>query len=252
MGYRDRMRERVGAFRRWRRALPRVVAMMAGGVLLVAGCTGDDGSSVAVTDESVVAMEATTTVAPTTTVPVTTTTAAPTAIPSTTTIATTTTTSTTVPESSLDDLEAEIAAAYEERFDGYWECLRAPAECRFGYLLPGSPSDEGMRRTIAELMARDRFVGDENVGYFVIQSVDIADSETEATVVSCWWSTAVLYTTPADPSRPMGPDNPPTIVNNTPGSTFLRDDFAFAETKGWLLQASASLEQFPEENRCAG
>lgn len=249
MGYRDRMRERVGAFRRWRPALPRVVAMMACGVLLASGCSGDDGSSVAATGESVVAMEATTTVAPTTTAPVTTTTAAPATTTSTTTTVSTTTTSTSLPEPSLDDLEAEIAAAYEEVYWGYWACLRTPTDCDVSWLEPDSGPYQAMWSTMEALAERDRFVGDDDVGYYVIESIEFSDDRTEATVVTCWWSTAVLYTTPADPSRPAGPDNPPTVVNNTPGSSRQRDVLVNLESS-WVVRSSGGMESFEEEDVC--
>ena len=49
---------------------------------------------------------------------------------------------------------------------------------------------------------------------------------TTAEVVSCWRLTGVLYGPPVDDSRPVGPDNPATLVNNTPGSARQTDQLA--------------------------
>ena len=67
------------------------------------------------------------------------------------------------------------------------------------------------------LVDRGRYVGEEDPGYYVIESITVGPDGTTAEVVSCWWSTGVLYGPPVDPNRPVGPDNPATLVNNTPG-----------------------------------
>lgn len=149
----------------------------------------------------------------------------------------------------MEEIEAEIAAAYDEVYWGYWACLRSPLDCDVSWLAPDSGSSRAMQATMEALAERDRFVGDEDVGYYVIESIEIADNGVEATVVTCWWSTAVLYTSPADPSRPAGPDNPPTIVNNTPGSSRQLDLLVRSNTS-WQVQSSQGLESFDEEDVC--
>ena len=67
------------------------------------------------------------------------------------------------------------------------------------------------------LVDRGRYVGDEDPGYFVIESITVGADGTTAEVVSCWWSTGVLYGPPVDPSRPVGPDNPATLVEQHAG-----------------------------------
>lgn len=240
------VRGRAAAFRWLGRPSARVAGGLACAALLL-GCAAGDDSAGADPDEAPSTTETveigTTTDPPTTTSPTTTTTV----------VATTTTieTTTTLAEPTLDDLEAEIAAAYQERFDGYWACLRSPSTCDTSWLAPGSPSEQAMLTTIEALVDRNRFVGDDDVGYFVIESVEVSDSRTQASVLSCWWSTAVLYTTPADPSRPAGQDNPPTIVNNTPSSGRQVDEFVLVDGR-WLLSSGRLVGDDYEEDQCGG
>jgi hypothetical protein len=184
------------------------------------------------------------TAAPTSTIESTTTTSPSTAPPT-----TTPTTDTTPPPSAptipLDD---QIRAAYDERYHGYWACLRAPLECDTSYVLEGSGSATALQDTMQGLADRGRFVGDDDVGYYVIESITVNGDK--ATVTACWWSTAVLYTGPADPSRPIGPDNPPTIVNDTPGSARLTDTFR-QDTSGYWRLAAASTQELSGEDECA-
>jgi hypothetical protein len=160
------------------------------------------------------------TAAPTSTIESTTSITTPSTAPPTTTPTTDTTPPPSAPTIPLDD---QIRAAYDERYHGYWACLRAPLECDTSYVLEGSGSATALQDTMQGLADRGRFVGDDDVGYYVIESITVNGDK--ATVTACWWSTAVLYTGPADPSRPIGPDNPPTIVNDTPGSARLTDTF---------------------------
>ena len=160
------------------------------------------------------------------------------------------TTTTTEAERSIEELEAEVAAAYELVYEGYWECLRSPLDCDTSWLVEGSGSAVAMQNTMQGLADRDRYVGDDPVGYFVIESIEFNDDQTEATVVTCWWSTAVLYTTPVDPTRPPGPDNPPTVVNDTPGTSRQMD--RLERSLGlWAVRNSETTESLAGENQCA-
>ncbi|TVR28350.1 MAG: hypothetical protein EA389_00605 [Ilumatobacter sp.] len=159
------------------------------------------------------------------------------------------TTTTTEAERSIEELEAEVAAAYELVYEGYWECLRSPLDCDTSWLVEGSGSAVAMQNTMQGLADRDRYVGDDPVGYFVIESIEFNDDQTEATVVTCWWSTAVLYTTPVDPTRPPGPDNPPTVVNDTPGTSRQMD--RLERSLGlWAVRHSETIESVAGENKC--
>jgi hypothetical protein len=188
------------------------------------------------------------TAAPTSTIESTTSITTPSTAPPTTTPTTDTTpppsTPTTIP---LDD---QIRAAYDEIYWGYWGCLRSPLDCDTSWLLDGSGSAIAMEETMQGLADRGRFVGDDDVGYYVIEDVVVEPSATVATVVACWWSTAVLYTGPADPSRPAGPDNPPTIVNDTPGSARMTDTLSLFDG-AWRLGGSSTSNQVAEENQCS-
>jgi hypothetical protein len=173
---------------------------------------------------------------------------------STTTVAATTSTSTSTtepaPTTTVDPVRAEIEAAYEVLYQGYWACLRSPDGCDTSYLVADGPSAQGLASTLSDMRDRDLRVGDDPVGYYVIEEITIGADATTADVVACWWSTAVLYGPPADITRPEGPDNPPTIVNNTPGSARQRDTFKL-DGGIWRLHASDGLEDEAEVNLCA-
>ncbi|CAN5506322.1 hypothetical protein BH23ACT3_BH23ACT3_24170 [soil metagenome] len=164
---------------------------------------------------------------------------------------TTSTTTTTLAAPTLDDLEAEVAAAYDEFYEGYWACLRSPLDCDTSWLVEGSGSAEAMQATMQALADRARYVGDDPVGYYVIESIEFDDTLTEATVTSCWWSTAVLYTTPIDPNRPPGPDNPPTVVNDIPGSGMQNDVLALVGRE-WRSNAGQLLDAGSLADVCGG
>ncbi len=239
-----------------RRGVASTLVVVALGLM---ACSGDDdGGAPPPTDPP--AAPTTTpapTTAPTTTTP--TTTAATTTTPTTTPTTPTTTTTTSVaappptdpPEPTVADLEAEVAAAYDRIYDGYWACLRAPLDCDTSWLVEGSGSAEAMQATMQGLADRDRYVGDDPVGYYVIEDIELNADGTEATVVSCWSLTAVLYTTPPDPTRPTGPDNPPTVVNDTPGSLRQRDVLE-RQSDSWAVSSSQGLEEIAQEDLCSG
>lgn len=226
------------------RVRPRRGALLVASVIVVAtGCSGDDGEGGAGAATTSPTTTMTTTPAPTTTTTTTsTTTTAPT---------TTTSTTTTVPEPTLEDLEAEVAAAYQAIYDGYWECLRSPLDCDTSWLVEGSPSFEAMQATMQGLADRGRYVGDDPVGYFVIESIEFDESRTEATVVTCWWSTAVLYGAPIDPTQPPGPDNPATVVNNLPSSGF-QSQVLVLDRETWRTSSGMLLDDGSDVDVCGG
>ncbi|MEX2625928.1 MAG: hypothetical protein WD225_03535 [Ilumatobacteraceae bacterium] len=233
--------------------------LFAGGMLIAAVITsacsgGDDGASgtdaaapsvPSETSGSTSAPATSTTSGPATTSTVAVTTST-TVVPATTT--TTPTTSSDPPAPTLEELEAEVVAAYGARFDGYWDCLRQPHDCEGDYLHTGSPSHAGMQATIQALIDRDRYVGAEDVGYFEIDAIMIDGDR--AVVEACWWSTGVLYSSPIDPTEEPSPENPATVVNDTPGTAFLVDVFARDAQGRWLLSESTTLSEHPEEERC--
>ena len=177
-----------------------------------------------------------TTSSPTTTVSFMTTTVAP---PTTTVVMTAT------------SVEDELRLAYQRAYDGYWACLRTPLDCDTSWQVDGGPSAVAMHGTMQALADRDRFVGPDPLGYFVIEHIAVDPSGDRAEVTACWWSTAVLYGAPADPTRPASTDNPPTIVNNTHSSGRQTDVFVRADGT-WPKIESHALDDGWEHDTCAG
>ena len=75
-----------------------------------------------------------------------------------------------------------------------------------------------MINTMQALADRGRYVGEEDPGYFVIESITVGADGTTAEVVSCWSTDRRVVWPTRGRHRPVGPDNPATLVNNTPGS----------------------------------
>ena len=55
-----------------------------------------------------------------------------------------------------------------------------------------------MTDTMQALADRGRYVGEEDPGYYVIESITVGADGTTAEVVSCWRLTGVLYGPPVD------------------------------------------------------
>jgi hypothetical protein len=220
--------------------------MLAALVLVAAlcGCSDDDASDDATTTDVAVSMPVTSAtqasdVTDPTQPPVT---AAPTA----TSTSTTTTTSTTVPTPSIEE---QIASDYQLIYDGYWACLRAPLNCDVSWLVSGSGSAETLQATMQALFDRGRYVGEEDPGYYVMESITVGLDGITAETVSCWRSTAILYGPPVDPSRPVGPDNPATLANNTPDSGRQLDRLRLVDAR-WRVEGSDRLDEGSDTNVC--
>jgi hypothetical protein len=167
--------------------------------------------------------------------------------PATTTTSTSTTTTTTVPPPTVEE---QIAADYQLIYDGYWACLRAPLNCDMSWLVPGSGSEQAMTTTMQALVDRGRYVGEEDPGYYVIESTTVGADGLTAEVVSCWRLTGVLYGPPVDPTRPVGTDNPPTLVNNTPGSARQTDRLVRGDSGIWQVHSSDYYDEVVDVNQC--
>jgi hypothetical protein len=229
--------------RRWRLSKPLRAAVVL--VAALCACSGDDSSDDATTTDVSTATPVTTT---TEAVAVTTEpdpTVAPATSPTTTTPTTTSTTTTVA----APTVEEQIAADYQLIYDGYWACLRAPLNCDESWLVPDSGSALAMQATMQALFDRGRYVGGEDPGYFVIESITVGADGTTAEIVTCWWSTAILYGPPVDDSRPVGPDNPATIANNTPDSGRQRDSLQLVEGR-WLVESSDLFGESGPTNLC--
>jgi hypothetical protein len=214
-------------------------------VVLVAtlcACSGDDATD----DTTPTAVSESTPTTTTEDVDVTDPTEPPATTAPMTTSTTTTTTTTTVPPPTVEE---QIAADYQLIYDGYWTCLRAPLNCDTSWLVPDSESAIAMTNTMQALADRGRYVGEEDPGYYVIESITLGADGTTAEVVACWWSTAILYGPPVDPSRPVGPDNPATLANNTPDSGRELDRLQLVNGR-WVTGGNDLLDEGSETNVC--
>jgi hypothetical protein len=210
-------------------------------VVALSACSDDDRTDASTSQVSV------STRTPSTSDPVETDPTEPSATSASTTTATTTsTTSTTVAPLTVEE---QIAAAFQVFYDGYWACLRAPLNCDLSWLVPDSESANAMNSTMQALFDRGRYVGEEDPGYYVVETITVGADGTTAEVVTCWWSTAILYGPPVDDSRPVGPDNPATLVNNTHGSQRQVDRLRQIDNR-WLLEGSDALDEGVEANTC--
>ena len=54
------------------------------------------------------------------------------------------------------------------------------------WLVAGSGSEQAMTDTMQALVDRGRYVGEEDPGYFVIESITVGADGPTAEVVSCW------------------------------------------------------------------
>lgn len=151
-------------------------------------------------------------------------------------------------DATADERDRAIRSAYQFRYDSYWACLRSPDECDTSYLLVGGPAEAAMQQTLEALSIRGRAVGDDPVGYFVIDRIVHEDLDT-VTVTACWWSTAVLYGPPIDPTRPVSPSNPRTVANDVPDGGRQADRFVRVGD-AWRLELSTVLDDGFGEDPC--
>jgi hypothetical protein len=119
------------------------------------------------------------------------------------------------------------------------------------WLVSGSGSEQAMIATMQALVDRGRYVGEEDPGYYVIESITVGADGLTAEVVSCWRLTGVLYGPPVDPNRPVGPDNPATLANNTPGSGRQRDWLVRSAAGRWEVESSDVFDSMTDVNQCA-
>jgi hypothetical protein len=147
-------------------------------------------------------------------------------------------------------IATEIRATYKRRYEAYWECLRRPVACNDSYLWPAGPAAQHMASVRSEMVARDRHVGSEPVGYYRVEQIQITTDQRSAEVTACWWSTAVLYGAPIYPDLPLSEANPLSLVTSTPEGGRQRDRFLLSDG-AWLLVSSTPLDQGFAEDPCA-
>lgn len=169
------------------------------------------------------------------------------------TASTTTTSSTTEPPTTSTEpaptttepsVEVQVTEASFRLYDLYWSCLRMPGDCSVssGYL-PESDAFRALTNTVNDLAAAGLYVGEEDVGYQVIESIEIKDDHTAVT--SCWWATGVLYLLPPIEGAE------PTIQNDRRETARQVDQFVQDAADGaWKIRRSDQIELVAGENTC--
>ena len=154
----------------------------------------------------------------------------------------TSSTSTTVPPTTAP-VEDAVTTAYLELYDAYWACLRAPELCDPTQLTASvGPARAALTKTVTDLVTGGLFVGDDDPGYVVVESVAVVDPAT-AVVSSCWWDTGVLYGPPAT----AGGD--PIVINNLQVTSRFETTMAL-EGGRWLTSEEKRTERVEGENQC--
>lgn len=155
-----------------------------------------------------------------------------------------TTTTEPAPTTTEPSVEDQVRAAAFDAYDVYWQCLRAPAACDPSAAnLPGSDAFNAQTRTLDDLVEGGLYVGDEDVGYMVIESIEIKDDHT--LVTSCWRLTAVLY------FQPPIDGQPPTVQNDREGWGRQTDEFVQdPDDDVWKIRRSDVGEQGVDSNEC--
>lgn len=166
---------------------------------------------------------------------------------------TTTTSSTTEPPATSTEpaptttepsVEVQVTEASFRVYDLYWSCLRMPGNCNVGSgYLPESDAFRALTNTVNDLAAAGLYVGEEDVGYQVIESIEIKDDHTAVT--SCWWATGVLYLLPPIEGAE------PTIQNDRRETARQVDQFVQDAADGaWKIRRSDQIELVAGENTC--
>lgn len=121
-------------------------------------------------------------------------------------------------------------------------CVCRPVAIRRALTASVGPAREALTKTVADLISGGLFVGDEDPGYQVVESIDFSDSTT-AVVVSCWWDTGVLYGPPAQPG------GPPLIINNLQVTSRFGSTMKLAGGR-WLVSEEQRISRVEGANEC--
>jgi hypothetical protein len=121
--------------------------------------------------------------------------------------------------------------------------LRAPSKCDPSALTASvGPARAALAKTVSDLVSGGLFVGSEDAGYVVVESVAVT-GPTSADVTSCWWDTGVLYGPPASPG------GQPVVVNNLQVTARFNTKMVL-EGNRWLTSEETRTERTEGENRC--
>jgi hypothetical protein len=136
-----------------------------------------------------------------------------------------------------------VAEDFLALYDAYWACLRTPNVCDPAAITASvGPARAALTKTVADLVSGGFFVGPEDPGHVVVESVDVA-APTSATVTYCAWDTGVLYGPPAI----EGGD--PVVVNDLQVTSRFQTVMVF-EGGSWLTSEEVRIERVEGENRC--
>ena len=106
----------------------------------------------------------------------------------------------------------QVRAAAQAFGPYYVACLRTPSACDVTtFTAEGSDARSAFVKTIGDLVRGGFFVGDEDPGYVVVDSIELKADHT--LVTTCEWSTMILYGPPATPG------GAPIVQNDTHGTT---------------------------------
>ena len=136
----------------------------------------------------------------------------------------------------------QVRAAAQAFVPYYVDCLRKPATCDVAtFTAEGSDARSAATKTVADLARGGFFVGDEDPGYVVIDS--IVPRSDDVLVTTCEWSTMVLYGPPATPS------GPPLVQNDTHGTTHIERQWVL-EGGTWKIRRSDTTGTAVGVNEC--
>ncbi len=207
--------------------------------IVLAACSGNSGATVGTdppldSDAATVPPTSTTSDEPAASEPAPTTSSTPSSTTTTEPSATTT----------VPSVEDEVTEASFRVYNLYWSCLRTPDQCDVGSgYLPGSDAFDALTNTVSDLAAAGLYVGEEDEGYHVIESIEIKDDHTAVT--SCWWATGVLYLLPPIDGAE------PTIQNDRRETARQVDEFVQDPEDGvWKIRRSDQIELVEGENTC--
>ena len=136
----------------------------------------------------------------------------------------------------------QVRAAAEAFVPYYVACLRKPAACDVAkFTAEGSDARAAFVKTVGDLARGGFFVGDEDPGYVVIDSIEVQVDH--VLVTTCEWSTMVLYGPPAS----AGGD--PLVQNDTHGSTHGTRQWV-PEAGTWKIRRSDTISTAVGVNEC--
>lgn len=137
----------------------------------------------------------------------------------------------------------QVRAAAQAFVPYYVGCLRQPATCDVArFTAEGSDARAAATKTIADLVRGGFFVGDEDPGVVVIDSIEVRADH--VLVTTCEWSTMILYGPPATPG------GPPLVQNDTHGTTYIDRQWVL-DGGAWRIRRSDTTATAVGGNECS-